>query len=472
MNSPTVAIYLRLSKEDSSKEESESIQNQRRMLLEKVRKENWLLFDIYTDEDYSGIDLNRPEFNRLLKDCEEGKIDIVLCKNQSRFSRDAQVIEKYIHRQFVNWHIRFIGLVDNVDTEILENKKSRQINALVNEWYLEDMSLNIRKTLRSKKENGLYTGPFAPYGYQKDPQNKNHLLIDDVVAPIIQKIFMLYQKGYSYRKIKEYLDSKKILSPYQYKKECGSSFFLPKASSSWSEKTIADILSNPTYLGHLVQGKYQKLSYRDKKVFQKKKEDWIITYHTQEAIIDEKTWECVQQRRKEKSRVERKSQEVSPFHRKVYCHICGSSFEKNQEYFICRDRRNHWQNCSNRKSISRKELEKRVWEDLFTHFSKEQVLEKISFPKTSYQRDTSLLEKELEKKKRALKRWYEEGTIIEVKEELEKEIAFLEGQYQEKEELVPKEITLSYDFIHQWVKRIEIGKQVSQEREIFISWNF
>ena len=144
-----VGIYLRLSDEDRNKknkeDDSESIKNQRNLLMEEINKRsNFILVDEYLDEDLSGAGTYRPQFERLIRDCENRKLDVVLCKSQSRFSRDMEIIEKYIHNKFIEWNVRFIGLSDNADTANVGNKKSRQINGLVNEWYLEDVSNNIR----------------------------------------------------------------------------------------------------------------------------------------------------------------------------------------------------------------------------------------------------------------------------------------------------------------------------------------
>ena len=166
-----VAIYLRLSDEDKDKanklDDSESIKNQRNLLLEEIQKRpEFMLVDEYCDEDLSGAGTFRPEFERLIRDCENGKIDVVLCKSQSRFSRDMEVVEKYIHNKFIEWNIRFIGLADNADTNAPGNKKSRQINGLVNEWYLEDTSNNIRSAFQAKMKQGEFISPFATDGYE------------------------------------------------------------------------------------------------------------------------------------------------------------------------------------------------------------------------------------------------------------------------------------------------------------------
>lgn len=193
------AIYPRLSDEDRNKknaaDESESIQNQKSMLIEYAAEHNWEIYDIYCDEDWSGADRNRPEFNRLLKDAQARKFDIVLCKSQSRFTRELELVEKYIHGLFPLWGIRFIGVVDNADTDIKGNKKSRQINGLVNEWYLEDLSDSIRSVFDNKRKNGCHIGSFALYGYKKDPDKKGHLIIDEEAAQVVREVFNLFVQG-------------------------------------------------------------------------------------------------------------------------------------------------------------------------------------------------------------------------------------------------------------------------------------
>ena len=178
-----VAIYCRLSEEDRNKQhetdDSNSIQNQKSMLIQYVLEQGWEVYNIYSDDDYTGSDRRRPEFNKLLNDAEHRKFDIILCKTQSRFTRELELVEKYIHGLFPIWGIRFISIVDNADTANKGNKKSRQINGLVNEWYLEDMSENIRSVLTDRRKNGFHIGAFALYGYKKDPEQKGHLIIDE-----------------------------------------------------------------------------------------------------------------------------------------------------------------------------------------------------------------------------------------------------------------------------------------------------
>ena len=209
-----VAIYCRLSEEDKNKlskdDDSESIQNQKSMLIEYAVQKEWEIYNIYSDDDYTGSDRNRPAFNQLLKDAESHKFDIVLCKTQSRFTRELEIVEKYIHGLFPIWNIRFVSIVDNADTENKGNKKARQINGLINEWYLEDMSDNIKSVLTNKRRNGVHIGAFALYGYQKDPHQKGHLIVDEEAAQVVREVFTLFSQGMGKSAIARYLNEKGI----------------------------------------------------------------------------------------------------------------------------------------------------------------------------------------------------------------------------------------------------------------------
>lgn len=161
-----VAIYCRLSEEDKNKkstEESESIQNQKKLLIDYANSKGWEIQEIYVDEDWSGSERARPDFNRMIKDAEAHKFDIILCKKQNRFGRDSQLIEYYLHEKFLLWGIRFVSVVDHADTDDRSNKKTRQVNALIDEWYLEDESHDIKCVFQNKRLHGDYIGAYALY---------------------------------------------------------------------------------------------------------------------------------------------------------------------------------------------------------------------------------------------------------------------------------------------------------------------
>lgn len=298
--SEKVAIYCRLSEEDRNKanpeDDSLSIQNQKSMLIKMALGNGWEIYDIYSDDDYTGADRNRPMFQKMLQDAAEHKFDIVLCKSQSRFTREIELVEKYIHTLFPLWGIRFVGLVDNADTNNPGNKKSRQINAMVNEWYLEDMSESIKGALTSRREDGYFIGAFAPYGYKKDETKKGHLVVDEEAAAVVREVFELFLTGYGKQNIARTLNERGIPNPTEYKRQNGLRYRGPKTKNStlWSYFAISDMLRNEVYIGNMVQGKYENISYKSKKSRPVPKERWIRKEHTHEPVIDMETWNAVQ----------------------------------------------------------------------------------------------------------------------------------------------------------------------------------
>lgn len=332
-----VAIYCRLSEEDKDKtcktEDSISIQNQKSMLLRYAMDRNWEVYHIYSDDDYTGADRNRPEFKRLIKDAKEQKFNIVLCKTQSRFTREVELVEKYIHGLFLQWNIRFVSVVDNADTSIKGNKKARQINALVNEWYLEDMSENIKSVLENRRKIGLHIGSFALYGYQKDLNKKGHLLIDEEAAFVVRKIYQLFLDGYGKTAISRQLNEEGIPNPTEYKRLHGFRYQQPRNNHStlWKYPTISDILKNEIYIGTMVQGKYGSISYKSKQNKPRPKEEWFVVENTHEPIISRNVWDCAQEQLKKRAKPF-KSGQIGLFSKKVRCMHCKYTLRSTKSH--------------------------------------------------------------------------------------------------------------------------------------------
>ena len=294
MKKELAAIYCRLSVEDADKgtEESESIQNQKSLLLEYAQKRGWDVFQIYADEDYSGLREDRPAFQQMLRSAEAGRFSVILCKTQSRFTRNALTAEKYLHEKFPLWGIRFVTVVDHVDTAYRANKKARQINSLVNEWYSEELSENIRAVFRRKMEAGQFIGNYAPYGYRKDPADRHHLVIDPETAPIVEEIYALYLSGLSCKMIAVSLTAQAVPTPTQVKKSRGEDLGR-KDCTHWSSGTVRKILKNPVYLGHMVQGREEKISFKEKKTRELPKKQWFVVENTHEAVIKTEVFDKV-----------------------------------------------------------------------------------------------------------------------------------------------------------------------------------
>ena len=378
---PKVGIYCRLSIEDKDKDgdDSQSIQNQKAMLREYCLERNWEIFDIYTDDGFSGIDRTRPAFTRLLRDCEQGNIDIVLCKDQSRFSRDTVIIEQYLNDRFLEWGIWFIGVADNADTDNESYGTMRLFTSAYNEMYVKDISAKIRRTLSYKREQGQFIGSFAPYGYMIDPADKHHLIIDEETAPIVRMIFDLYVRGEGYRHIVQKLNGEGIVSPTAYKRQQGSKYTNCNADSSnarglWTQSTVARILANEMYTGTLVQGKSHHISYKNKRRKKVDPAEWIRIPNAHEAIIDADTWARTQARLNSNTRVGSRMQELSPLSGKVRCAVCGRPMKRNVYYnkartikyygLQCATYKTGAMNCPNIRTISGKVLEQTILDEL------------------------------------------------------------------------------------------------------------
>lgn len=327
----TAAIYCRLSREDEEKQsESESIQNQKSMLIKYALDKGWDIYNIYCDEDYSGIDRERPAFRQLIADAEARRFDIVLVKTQSRFTRDMELVEKYIHGLFAEWGIRFVATVDNVDTDIKGNKKARQINGLVNEWYLEDLSENIRTVFDYKRQAGQYIGGFPLYGYRKDPADKNKLIVEPQAAAVVRRIYALYLAGHGTQSIAAILNRDGVPNPTRHKQAMGYPYRNGAAHNDhglWNRTTVSRILRDQMYTGDLVQGRTKKISYKSKKMASVPQRDWIIVPDSHEPVISRRTFERVQEMLHARTRSTGLG-EVHPLAGKVHCMQCGSAMQR------------------------------------------------------------------------------------------------------------------------------------------------
>lgn len=295
------AIYCRLSQEDRDKSDpasfSRSIENQRQLLLSYAADHGWQVAEIYCDDDYSGSDRNRPEFQRLLRDAKLGRFGIILCKSQSRFTRELELVEKYIHGSFVDWGIRFIGVADHVDSAQKENRKARQLSGLINQWYLEDLSDSIKAVLHDHQRQGRHIGSFAPYGYRKDREHPGHLLPDEEAAAVVRRIFQEFLDGYSKTEIAARLNRDAVPNPAAYKAQQGSRYrgrYGQENSGRWRCSTISSILRNRMYIGCMVQHRSEKASYKSSRVRSLPKEQWVVVEGCHEPLVERELFEACQ----------------------------------------------------------------------------------------------------------------------------------------------------------------------------------
>lgn len=378
------AIYCRLSKEDIDKEsinqESQSIINQTMMLLDYIEQNDFELYDIYKDDDYSGLYDDRPGFERLIHDAKDRRFDVIVAKSQSRFTRNIEHLEKYLHHDFPVWGIRFISLVDNVDTEVKGNKKARQINGLINEWYSEDLSESIKASYHIKQKNGQFLGSSAPYGYVKDKDNRHKLVPDPYAASIVKRIFHMYLSGVGKAQIGKILTEDGVLIPTEYKRQVLKLNYHNAnekygENSRWSFQTIDSILKNEVYIGNLVQNKCSKKSYKDKSKKALPKKEWIRVNNTHEPIIDYETFQKVQvQLKKRSSPTNISVLNETLFARRIYCGDCRKPMtpcysrrkkkEERVRYYICSDYKRFGNRYCSRHYILEETLKTVVLKDL------------------------------------------------------------------------------------------------------------
>lgn len=420
---PKVAIYCRLSQEDRNKktkeDDSESIKNQKIMLEKYANRQNWEIYGIYSDDDYTGTDRNRPGFNEVIRLAQKKKFDIILCKSQSRFARELEIVEKYINGLFLDWGIRFISMTENIDTAIEGTTIMRQMTGVMDENYLARLSVNVKTGLKTKRERGEHTGGLALYGYKKDPENKGHLIIDPVAAEVIRTVFTLYNQGMGKTAIARELNNRGIPNPTQYKVQSGIAYKTPrnKLGTLWKYSAIADMLQNQMYIGDMVQGKYGSVSYKSHKNKPKPKEQWVIVKGTHEPIIDMDLWNSVQSKINSNFKPFAGGK-VGLFAKKCKCKYCGytlkTSKSHDDRYLRCPTRQVSKDNCIG-SFISENVVKRTVLKEInylidkYLNVDKLEesiIIEKFRDKKQQIQKEIAQCESNLAKKSKAIQASY------------------------------------------------------------------
>ena len=288
-----VGIYCRLSREDELDDESKSITNQKEMCMNYIMKNGLYLVDTYIDDGISGSTDNRPDFQRLLKDIELKKINMVVVKDTSRLARNFKDSTKYAFEYFPEKKVRLYSVIQNYDSiDPQANSDGIYFKSFFDEWFIRDTSTKIRKGLKDKKELGYFLGGIAPYGYNKDPLDKHKLIIDDYSSEIVKRIFNMFANGMGLKRICYILTDENIPIPSVYKNL--NRGLKSTCYGKWVPRTIADMLINETYIGNLTQGREKKVSYIGKKKIRVPKNEWIVVPNSCPRIIDDETWEQVQ----------------------------------------------------------------------------------------------------------------------------------------------------------------------------------
>ncbi len=335
-----VAIYLRLSRDDETAGDSESIINQREFLTKYVKQyPNWELVDTYVDDGYTGTNFNRPDFIRLKNDIEVGKINLVITKDLSRLGRDYIGTGFYLEKYFPKKGVRYIAVNDGIDTFEKNNGNNDMgaFKSVVNDMYAKDISKKVRTAKKTKAEKGEFIGAFAPYGYKKAPNDITKLVIDEEVADVVKFIFSEYNKGNGLSYIARELNEKHIECPSVYKQRT-TKFHCKTLTGLWGHETIKKILTNRVYIGELIQRKGEMVSYKVKKYIQLPESEHTVKKNAHEPIISKEEFNLAQNILKTKThKHHRKEGTEHLLSGLLYCPRCNSKYRYQKQVGLKQD---------------------------------------------------------------------------------------------------------------------------------------
>lgn len=293
----TAALYMRLSKDDDGAAESASIITQRKMLRSYAAEHGYVVFDEYVDDGWSGTNFDRPDFKRMIADIEAKKVNLVITKDLSRLGRDYITAGQYTEIYFPSKGVRYIAIHDGYDSDSPYSDIAPFKN-VINEMYARDTSKKIRSAFATKMRDGAYIAAFAPYGYQKDPVDKNHLVVDRQSGQVVKRIFRMAAEGAPPAEIARSLNERGIPPPAVYRcmTHDGLEVNAYSKRQEWTSATIAKMLRNVVYLGHIAQGKTTKVSFKSQLTVRNPREQWIVVENTHEALVDQETFDLARRR--------------------------------------------------------------------------------------------------------------------------------------------------------------------------------
>ena len=349
------ALYCRLSQDDGLEGDSNSIQNQKNILQKFAEDHHFPNPCFYVDDGFSGGNFQRPAFQQMISDMENGEIGIIVTKDLSRLGRNQLHTGLYIEERFPMFGVRYIAINDNVDTDSSESNDLMPFKNLFNEWFIRDTSRKIRAVLKAKAERGERLGTRAPYGYIKDPETKK-LAVDDEAAAIVRRIFAMCASGNGPSQIARILKKEQVLTPtmYAYTRYGMNHTCLDTAHPyNWSDSAIANLLENEIYLGNTVNMKYSTKSYKDKRRVEHSREECLVFKDTHPALITQEVWDIVQRVRKNRRRPT-KMEEQNKYSGLVFCADCGSSMvlhrartmSASYNHFTCRTYKKDGESCT------------------------------------------------------------------------------------------------------------------------------
>ena len=324
------ALYLRLSRDDELQGESNSISTQRMMLRRYAEQNHFNIADEYIDDGFSGTNFERPSFQRMISDIENGKINCVITKDLSRLGRNYLLTGQYIELFFPAHNVRYIDIDNGIDSENQQSSEFAPFLNIINEWYARDISKKVKRALYTRNENGAHYGTYAPLGYRKNPDKKGHLLVDEETRWIIEKIFSLALQGIGAAKITHILASEQVPTPgwlnfHRYGTFANIYADAPSEKAyAWTIAIVKEILKSETYIGNSVHNKQTNISFKDKRKVRKPQEEWWRVENTHEAIISKEDFQKVQEMIASRRR-QKKDGTVQIFAGLIKCADCGWS---------------------------------------------------------------------------------------------------------------------------------------------------
>ena len=329
-----VGIYCRLSRDDRNSDAPiMSIENQKKLLLEYTKERNWDVYDLYIDDGFTGTNFDRPDFQRMKQDIEDGKINCVITKDLSRLGRNFSQTGYYTNEYFPEYGVRYIAINDNQGTAD-ENNDMMGFYHVMNELYPKQVSRKVRQVKQADAKQGKFIGGQAPYGYQKNPQDKYSLIIDFEAAAIVRRIFEVFAIGMTARAMADMLTNEGIDCPRIHQLKVANKPIPVGTNTAWASSTIYAMLRSQAYIGNMVQGKRAVVSFKTKRRRSIPQEDWVIVENMHEAIIALELWHMVQRRLQQKLAPVKRLQgtgEVSLFSGLLKCADCGANLAYSEK---------------------------------------------------------------------------------------------------------------------------------------------
>ena len=433
------ALYCRLSSDDAYLGESGSIKTQRALLTQYCKENNIPVYDVYTDDGFSGTNFERPAFKRMLNDLESHKANLVIVKDLSRFGREYAQMGMYIENDFEDWNIRFISIGENIDTLNGTDEILMPITNVINSQYAKECSRKTKQAHRALAKEGKFIGSRAPFGYIKDPKDRHHLLVDEEAASVVRSIFKMFCDGIGYVRMTKILREKKILNPQAYFNKNNPDYYKSdywRQNFDWHATSIRVILNNPVYLGQTTFGRTKVKGKTKKKKVATEESEWIVVENTHEPIIDKATWNLAHDIMKNRRR-ETKSGETQMFAGLVKCSDCGSALNvsrnaKTGKYtsFSCWVYKNYGKERCTSHAIGYKTLYNIVLENIrrqaecasvqkekYLEMLKNQMAEKANQDIKSVKSELKKITKRIAQLEKILNKLYEDRALEKITEE-------------------------------------------------------